>query len=54
MDSLNAVEIRNRVLKDMQSEISVFELLSSTPMADLAIKIASRSALVKLEVVKEG
>ncbi|CAG9975108.1 unnamed protein product [Clonostachys byssicola] len=54
VDSLNAVEIRNRVLKDMQSEISVFELLSSTPMADLAIKIASRSALLKLEVVKEG
>ncbi|KID74965.1 Beta-ketoacyl synthase, partial [Metarhizium brunneum ARSEF 3297] len=43
--SLTAVKIRNRTLKEMRSEISVFELLSSTPMADLAVKIASRSEL---------
>ncbi|ROT35062.1 ketoacyl-synt-domain-containing protein [Sodiomyces alkalinus F11] len=49
VDSLNAVEIRNRVLKEMQSEISVFELLSATPVTDLAVKIASRSGLVSSE-----
>lgn len=49
VDSLNAVEIRNRALKEMQSDISVFELLSATPMADLAVKIAARSGLIRLE-----
>ncbi|KAL2755347.1 hypothetical protein ACRALDRAFT_1033350 [Sodiomyces alcalophilus JCM 7366] len=49
VDSLNAVEIRNRVLTEMQSEISVFELLSATPLTDLAVKIASRSGLVSAE-----
>ncbi len=49
VDSLKAVEMRNRVMREMQSDISVFELLSATPLAELAIKIASRSALVKLE-----
>lgn len=44
--------MRNRVLKDMQSDISVFELLSATPLADIAAKVASRSALVKVEASK--
>ncbi|KAF4545822.1 Polyketide synthase [Lasiodiplodia theobromae] len=46
VDSLKAVEIRNRSLKELKSDISVFELLSSTPLAELAAKIASRSGLV--------
>ncbi|KAK3987244.1 putative polyketide synthase [Cladorrhinum sp. PSN332] len=50
VDSLKAVEIRNRCLREMQSDISVFELLSSTPVADLAVKIATRSGLVKVVV----
>lgn len=41
--------MRNRVLKDMQSDISVFELLSGTPLTDVAAKVASRSALVVVE-----
>ncbi|PNY29656.1 Polyketide synthase [Tolypocladium capitatum] len=53
VDSLNAVEIRNRALKEMQSNVSVFELLSATPMTDLAVKIASRSGLVRLGVNKD-
>lgn len=52
VDSLTAVEVRNRTLKEMRSEISVFELLSSTPMADLAIKIASRSELAPKDMVQ--
>ncbi|KAF2839930.1 ketoacyl-synt-domain-containing protein [Patellaria atrata CBS 101060] len=53
VDSLKAVEIRNRVLKEMQSDVSVFELLSATPMAELAAKIATRSALVKLNASED-
>ncbi|KAK0701130.1 hypothetical protein B0T21DRAFT_405823 [Apiosordaria backusii] len=49
VDSLKAVEIRNQCLREMQSDISVFELLSSTPVAELAVKVASRSGLVKLD-----
>lgn len=52
VDSLKGVEMRNRVLKDMQSDISVFELLSATPLTDIAARIASRSALVKVEINK--
>ncbi|KAK1977274.1 beta-ketoacyl synthase [Colletotrichum cereale] len=49
VDSLKAVEMRNRALREMRSDVSVFELLSATPLTDLAAKIASRSALVKLD-----
>ncbi|PGH17660.1 hypothetical protein AJ79_01022 [Helicocarpus griseus UAMH5409] len=49
VDSLKAVEIRNRTLREMQSDVSVFELLSNMPLAELAVKIASRSGLVKLD-----
>ncbi|KAI5867872.1 hypothetical protein GGS23DRAFT_201723 [Durotheca rogersii] len=52
VDSLKAVEMRNRVLKEMKSDISVFELLSASPLAELAVKIASRSSLVKAEAGK--
>jgi len=49
VDSLKAVEIRNYALKEMQSDISVFELLSATPLNEVAAKIAGRSALVKVK-----
>ncbi|KKP07699.1 PKSN polyketide synthase for alternapyrone biosynthesis protein [Trichoderma harzianum] len=48
VDSLKAVEIRNHTKKELQSDISVFELLSAVPLADLSIKIASKSMLVKV------
>nr|ALQ32965.1 putative polyketide synthase [Fusarium scirpi] len=48
VDSLQAVEIRNRALKDMRSEISVFDILSAMPLADVAAKIAMRSQLVNV------
>ncbi|KAH7131815.1 hypothetical protein B0J11DRAFT_599822 [Dendryphion nanum] len=47
VDSLKAVEIRNRALKEIQSDVSVFELLSATPLAELAGKIAAKSRLVE-------
>ncbi|KAK4243753.1 hypothetical protein C7999DRAFT_35902 [Corynascus novoguineensis] len=52
VDSLKGVEMRNSVLKDMQSDVSVFELLSATPLTDIAAKIASRSSLVEVEISK--
>nr|UUW39085.1 putative polyketide synthase [Epichloe sp. LpTG-3]UUW39103.1 putative polyketide synthase [Epichloe sp. LpTG-3] len=48
VDSLQAVEIRNRALKNMRSEISVFDILSAMPLADVAAKIAAKSQLVNV------
>ncbi|KXX75271.1 Lovastatin diketide synthase LovF [Madurella mycetomatis] len=48
VDSLQAVEIRNRALKYMRSDISVFDILSAMPLADVAAKIAAKSQLVKV------
>ncbi|KAL8990013.1 MAG: hypothetical protein Q9169_008229, partial [Polycauliona sp. 2 TL-2023] len=53
VDSLKAVEIRNRTQREMASEVSVFELLSATPLTDLSTKIAERSELVNVEDAKE-
>ncbi|KAI8934469.1 hypothetical protein NX059_009197 [Plenodomus lindquistii] len=47
VDSLQAVEIRNRAQKMMRSDISVFDILSAIPLADVATKIAAKSELVK-------
>ena len=51
VDSLQAVEIRNRALKNTRSDISVFDILSAMPLADVAAKIASKSSLVRIELV---
>jgi len=48
VDSLQAVEIRNRALKSMRSDISVFDILSAMPLSDVAAKIAAKSQLVKV------
>ncbi|KAH6869417.1 lovastatin nonaketide synthase [Thelonectria olida] len=54
VDSLQAVEIRNRALKDMRSEISVFDILSAMPLADVAAKIAAKSQLVNVTAGEDG
>ncbi|KAF5520959.1 Reducing polyketide synthase FUB1 [Colletotrichum aenigma] len=46
VDSLKAVELRNRIFRDLQSDMSVFELLSPSPLSKLALEIASRSKLM--------
>ncbi|KAL9578153.1 MAG: hypothetical protein Q9212_005901 [Teloschistes hypoglaucus] len=48
VDSLQATEIRNRALKNMRSDVSVFDILSAMPLADVAAKIAAKSQLVKV------
>ncbi|KAJ8119863.1 hypothetical protein ONZ43_g3283 [Nemania bipapillata] len=53
VDSLQAVEIRNRALKNMHSDISVFDILSAMPLADVAAKIALKSKLVKVTAASE-
>lgn len=53
VDSLQAVEIRNRALKQMRSDISVFDILSAMPLADVAAKIAAKSQLVKVTAGEE-
>ena len=52
MDSLKAVEVRNRIFRDVQSQISVFEVLSPMQLSKLSILIAGRSELVAKEVAK--
>lgn len=46
VDSLVAVEVRAWIFKEVKSDVSVFEILSNTPLLSLAAKIASRSTLV--------
>ncbi|KAE8376660.1 hypothetical protein BDV26DRAFT_305432 [Aspergillus bertholletiae] len=53
VDSLQAVEIRNRAQKNMKSDISVFDILSAMPLADVAAKIATKSQLVKVAASEE-
>jgi hypothetical protein len=48
VDSLQAVEIRNRALKNMRSEISVFDILSTMPLADVVTKVVGKSSLVSV------
>ncbi|KAF6801007.1 pksn polyketide synthase for alternapyrone biosynthesis [Colletotrichum sojae] len=46
VDSLKAVELRNRIFRDLQSDMSVFELLSPSPLSKMAVEVAGRSKLV--------
>jgi hypothetical protein len=48
VDSLQAIEIRNRALINMKSELSVFDIMSTKPLAELAAQIAAKSELVKI------
>ncbi|KAI2628548.1 lovastatin nonaketide synthase [Hypoxylon sp. NC1633] len=53
VDSFKAVEIRNQVFRELKSDISVFEILSPSSLAQISGLIASRSQLVPA-AVKEG
>lgn len=46
VDSLVAVELRNWILREINADVNVFDILSGTPMSTLAEKIAARSELV--------
>ncbi|KAH7038376.1 uncharacterized protein B0I36DRAFT_372464 [Microdochium trichocladiopsis] len=46
VDSLVAVELRNWIGMELQSEINIFDLTSSAPITDVCRKIANRSLIV--------
>ncbi|KAK2028328.1 PKSN polyketide synthase for alternapyrone biosynthesis protein [Colletotrichum zoysiae] len=46
VDSLKATELRNRITREMESDISVFELLTPSPLSKLSIEVARRSKLL--------
>jgi hypothetical protein len=50
VDSLVAVEIKNIIFRHMKAEVSIFDILSTQPIAKLAVRIVSKSKLVKQEV----
>lgn len=52
VDSLVAVEIRNWIFREIKADVSVFDILSSVPLATLAGKVASKSKLVPVSVLE--
>jgi acyl carrier protein len=46
VDSLLAVELRSWIYTELQVDISIFELLKTVPILDLAAQIASKSKLL--------
>ncbi|KAL4940592.1 hypothetical protein BDV06DRAFT_223966 [Aspergillus oleicola] len=46
VDSLAAVEMRNWVFREIKSEISLLEVMSASPISQLAQEIANRSKLI--------
>lgn len=45
-----AVEVKNTIFRHMKADVSVFDILSTQPISKLAIKIVSKSKLVKQEI----
>lgn len=53
VDSLVAIEVRNWILKEIKSNVSLFDILSAVPIAVLAEKVAAKSTLLP-ETVARG
>ncbi|KAH8588580.1 putative lovastatin nonaketide synthase [Bisporella sp. PMI_857] len=47
VDSLVAVEVRNWLIRELQADISVFDILGTIPISTLAIKITETSKLLQ-------
>ncbi|KAJ6073069.1 hypothetical protein N7467_011154 [Penicillium canescens] len=45
IDSLKATEVRNWVLKEFMSQLSIFDILSPVPISRLALAILKKSSL---------
>lgn len=52
VDSLVAVEIRNWIFREIKADVSVFDILSSIPLATLSGKVALKSKLVPVTVLE--
>ncbi|MCJ1251044.1 hypothetical protein MMC30_008275 [Trapelia coarctata] len=51
IDSLKAIQVRNWVFQELKCDVSVFDILSPMPLAQLAASIARKSSLVSPELV---
>ncbi|RMZ80449.1 hypothetical protein DV737_g3022, partial [Chaetothyriales sp. CBS 132003] len=54
IDSLKAVEVRNWLFREAKADVSVFEILSPTPLNVLSIKIAAKSKFLSPELTKQA
>jgi len=53
VDSLVAVEVRNWLLREMKSDVPVFEILQAGTLQSLGVKVAERSKLVGENVIRD-
>jgi hypothetical protein len=51
VDSLLAVELRSWINAEIEADVSVFDLLSNTPITSLAKKITTTSKAVPKEII---
>jgi hypothetical protein len=54
VDSLKAVEMRNRIFRELKPEVSVFEILGAEPLNQLALRLVSRSKAVTSDVAQSA
>ena len=53
VDSLVAVEMRNWIAKDIESQMPILEILANQSLLQLSVKIAAKSKLVKVKVEED-
>ena len=51
VDSLKAINVRNWVFKEVKADVSVFDILSPTPLGQLAVNLAKKSSHVRPELI---
>ena len=54
MDSLVAVEMRNWLLRELDSAIPILELMANVSLSQLSVKVAKNSKLVSAAIIPEG
>ena len=53
MDSLVAVEMRNWLLRELDSAIPILELMANVPLSHFSVKVAKNSKLVSADIIVE-
>ena len=54
LDSLAAVELRNWIALDLETNVPLMELMNSPSVENLAGKIATKSRLIDQSLFREG
>ncbi|KAF6820847.1 PKSN polyketide synthase for alternapyrone biosynthesis protein [Colletotrichum plurivorum] len=54
VDSLKAVEVRNWIFRELRCDVSVFDILSPSPLAKLAPRIVARSTLTPPDIASQA